>query len=202
MTVNYKKFIGLAALGMFLAGALGFPGSVEAVTLLSSPVATVPGSTKDTFFSGRAIALPVSARILPAGGLTQHKAIDFGRFLVSSAGGTITVSEGAVFHTPGITVEGASGGVTVLDAMSSGLAPGDSITVSVMGQPLTGPGASMPLQGFCQSPGSSPGPNNAPCSIVATASLSLDVIIGGVLEINAAQAPGTYYGVMQVTAGF
>jgi len=200
MTVKYKKFIGLGALGIFLTGTLGFSEPVGAEP--TSAVEGVAVTVKDTFFSSRPTALPVRAQILPAGGLTQHKPIDFGRFSVSSAGGIITVSEGAVFHTAGITVEGASGGVTALDAMSYGLAPGDSITVSVMGQPLTGPGASMPLQGFCQSPGSSPGPNNAPCSIVATASLSLDVIIGGVLEINAAQAPGTYYGVMQVTAGF
>ena len=202
MAVKTKKMIGLGVAGIFLTGIMGMPVSVAAVTLLSSPVATVPGSVEDSFLSGGAIALPVSARILPAGGLTQHKAIDFGRFSVSSAGGIITVSEGAVFHTSGITVEGASGGVTALDAMSSAIAPGDSITVSVMGQSLSGPGASMPLQGFCQSPGSSPGPNNAPCSIIATSNLKLNVIIGGVLEINAAQAPGTYRGVMEVTAEF
>ena len=200
MTVKYNKFIRWGVLGIFLAGTLGFSGPVAA-----EPTSAVEGDAlrvKDTFFASRSTFLPVRAQVLTAFGLRQKKAIDFGRFSVSSAGGIIAVSEGAVFHTSGITVEGASGGLTTLDAMSSALAPGESITVSVVGPPLSGPGASMQLQGFCQIPGSAPGYNNAPCSIVATSGVSLDVIIGGVLVINAEQAPGTYYGVMQVTAEF
>ena len=244
MTVKYKKFIGLGMLGIFLAGTLGFSGPVRAAS--TSVVAGVAISVKDTFFTGQPTALPVSAQVLTAGGLTERKLIDLSKLSVSSAGGTITVSEGATgdvtpldamssapepgdwinvsltdqsLSGPGASMPlqgicqspGSSPGphnapcsivVTVVDAISSALAPGDSITVSVAGQPLSGPGASMPLQGFCKSRGSSPGPNNAPCSIVATSSVNFAVIIGGVIQINIAQAPGTYYGVMEVTAGY
>ena len=200
MSLKNNKFIRWGVLGIFLVGTLGFSGPVAAEP--TSAVEGVAFTVKDTFFASRSMFLPVRAQVFTAAGMRQQKAIDFGQFSVSSAGGIIFVSEDAVFHTSGITVEGASSGLTALDAMSSALAPGDSITVSVVGQPLSGPGASMPLQGFCQSPGSAPGYNNAPCSIVATSGVSLDVIIGGVLEINAAQAPGTYHGVMQVTAEF
>ena len=169
--------------------------------LLSALV--VPFVSMTAFNTAQAVDLNVDAEVVTVLTVSEVNALDFGRFATAGLGGDVTFNAGGSIS--------ADADITLLGGEQIGLvsvtAPASAnVTVDVVGTTLTAQGGSggapMNIVGNCQGPnGGALGSNNGFCQFTSTGGVQ-NIEVGGVLSVNAAQAPDVYAGTMTVTANF
>ena len=154
-------------------------------------------------YNASAADITANAEIVGNISVTPVAALDFGQFSSGISAGTVTFSTSGAISSSTLDIVllgGEINGIANLDTTGAGA--GTPVTVTVTGTTLTGAGL-MDLHPTCEGPGGlGEGLPDAGCNIIATGGASDSLILGGVLDVAAAQPVGTYSGVIVVTAEF
>lgn len=153
-------------------------------------IALITGTTFAQDASSDSGTATVNAEIVSPITISDGTSLDFGRIIGTALGGTVTVNADDTrtfsnddMAVPSTTVSAATFTVTA--------ATGYSYSIAIPDVNLTGAGDDMVVE-FTSSLGATSSGTGA----------SQDLIVGGTLNVNAAQAQGSYSGDVKVTVAY